>query len=129
MAEKNQQKNAKKFCFKCGAEIFEEAEICPKCGVRQPTQTSEAKPAQVISSKGNASPGAATILSFLFPGLGHIYLGDIFFGLIFMILYACSWGLAFITAFICSPIPIIAWIWSMYDSYNLALKINKGEVE
>ncbi|MBU0527879.1 hypothetical protein KKE92_05330 [Candidatus Micrarchaeota archaeon] len=129
MPEKNQQTNAKKFCFKCGAEIFEEAEICPKCGVRQLTPVREVKPTQVISSKGTSSPGVATILSFLFPGLGHIYLGDIFFGLIVMVVYACSWGLAIITALICSPIPILIWIWSMYNSYNLALKINKGEVE
>ncbi len=129
MAEKNQQINAKKFCFKCGAEIFEEAEICPKCGVRQFTPVSEVNVSSVTSSRGTTSPGIATILSFLFPGLGHIYLGDIFFGLIIMVLYACSWGLAILTAFICSPIPILLWLWSMYDSYNLALKINKGEVE
>lgn len=25
----------KKFCYKCGKEIFKEAEICPECGCRQ----------------------------------------------------------------------------------------------
>ena len=29
--------NDKKFCMKCGADIFQEAEICPKCGVKQPS--------------------------------------------------------------------------------------------
>jgi len=29
----------KKYCVNCGAEIDEKAEICPKCGVRQPEST------------------------------------------------------------------------------------------
>ncbi len=33
MSEKS---GGKKYCVSCGAEIDEKAEICPKCGVRQP---------------------------------------------------------------------------------------------
>ncbi|WP_243684786.1 zinc-ribbon domain-containing protein [Methanosarcina barkeri] len=39
------------FCRACGAEILDETEICPKCGVRQ-------KPAQV------KNPGLAAVASF-----------------------------------------------------------------
>lgn len=142
MAKEEKQKEAKpgkKFCFKCAAEIFEEAEICPKCGVRQHksvSTTAKASPELQTSrtsntspSRGHVSSGIAIILSFFWPGLGHIYLGDIMFGLFVMFMYAVLWVVAVITALLCSPVPLIVWIWAMYDSYNLAKRINRGEVE
>ncbi len=59
-----------KFCPSCGKELqFENAEICPNCGVRissPPLPQSEIK-----------SPGIAAIASFVVPGLGQIYCGQI----------------------------------------------------
>ena len=37
--EVNTEDSAKKFCTSCGAEIFEEAVICPSCGANQETAT------------------------------------------------------------------------------------------
>jgi ribosomal protein L40E/TM2 domain-containing membrane protein YozV len=142
MAEKEAKdpKPGKIFCFRCGAEIFEDAEICPKCGVRQNRNAGAVKtmPAQPAGSAGQsgASPprghvnsGLAIILSFFWPGLGHVYLGDIMFGLFVMVAYTVLWGIAVLTALICSPIPLIVWIWAMYDSNNLAKRINSGKVD
>ena len=142
MAEKEQKepKPGKIFCFRCGAEIFEDAEICPKCGVRQHRHASTAKqspesqqpqPAGSTAPppRGQVNSGLAIILSFFWPGLGHIYLGDIMFGIFVMVMYAILWGLAIITALICSPIPLIVWIWAMYDSNSLAKRMNSGEVD
>lgn len=140
MAEKAERepKPGKIFCFRCGAEIFEDAEICPKCGVRQRKHAGAAKspepqPASPSGDsrapRGHVNSGLAILLSFFWPGLGHIYLGDIMFGLFVMIIYAVLWGFAVLTALICSPVPLVVWIWAMYDSNNLAKRINSGEVD
>ena len=47
------------------------------------------------------NPGLASVLSFIFPGLGHIYLGQITSGAIYAFLWAFSWSVS-------SPIPILA---------------------
>jgi TM2 domain-containing membrane protein YozV len=44
-----------KFCYKCGEKIFEEAEICPKCGVRQTHPPGYAPPSQQPASGQTAS--------------------------------------------------------------------------
>lgn len=55
-------KDQTKYCPSCGAEIKELAEICPKCGVRQPS---------VGKSSGNSTVGIITLVLCLFLG----YLG------------------------------------------------------
>jgi ribosomal protein L40E/TM2 domain-containing membrane protein YozV len=140
MADEEKPREAKPgkiFCFRCGAEIFEDAEICPKCGVRQHKHAGKSpEPQQPQPSGSSASPprghvnsGLAILLSFFWPGLGHVYLGDIMFGLFVMVMYTIVWGLAILTALICSPLPLILWIWAMYDSNNLAKRINSGQVD
>ena len=68
------------FCKSCGAVIKKEAEICPKCGVRQ----------LPIGATANASPKSRTvafILAFIlgYIGIHRFYIGKIVSG-IFMIL-------------------------------------------
>jgi len=62
------------FCSSCGAIIKKEAEICPKCGVRQKKQNSE------ISSKWLT----LFLLSFFFGFLGvdRFYVGKIGTGIL-----------------------------------------------
>jgi len=51
-----------KYCYKCGEQIFEEAEICPECGVRQKqppeTEQSQNNESEAIPT-GNPSAGEA----------------------------------------------------------------------
>ena len=54
-----------KFCQSCGKKININAEICPHCGVRVANIRSSEEKSVVLSA----------ILSFLFPGLGHLYIG------------------------------------------------------
>ena len=69
------------------------------------------------------SPGLAAVLSFFFCGLGQIYNGQIFKGVIMLIAYAVSWWMVWLViGFITTP---ILWIWGMVDAYRTALKINK----
>ena len=140
-----------KFCYRCGEKIFEEAEICPKCGVRQKHLPGYQHPAAGSPASGNPapenqnpqpgtqnpqpaktyeerkSPALAAILSFFWCGLGHAYCGDLSFGIMLMIVYPIIAFVCSITI-ICIPFVLLMWIWGMYDSYNLAKKINAGEV-
>jgi TM2 domain-containing membrane protein YozV len=109
-----------KYCQHCGAQIASEAEICPKCGVRV------AAPPQTTPSV-TKNPGIAAVLSFLFVGLGQIYNGQIGKGVLFIILGVVCIGLAFfIIGLIAGP---ILWIYSIYDAYKTADKINRGLVK
>jgi len=62
----------------------------------------------------------STILSFIIPGLGQIYNGQIFKGVIIFF--------AFLITFITCICPIIIWIYGMYDAFNTSVKINNGEL-
>ena len=97
------------FCRNCGAVISREAEICPKCGVRQKTNLQK-------------NPGVAAVLSALWVGLGQIYNGQIGKGLLFMVLQILNCLLLFIViGFITVP---AFWIYGIYDAYKTAQKTN-----
>ena len=68
-----QPKNTK-YCINCGAEIDIKAEICPKCGVRQP------------SISGGRSRIVASLLAIFLGGLGihKFYLGN-WIGIIYLL--------------------------------------------
>ena len=69
------------------------------------------------------NPSIATVLSFLFMGLGQVYNGQIGKGIVFIILYAISFVLMFVlVGFITTP---ILWIWGMIDANKSAKKINE----
>ena len=103
-----------KFCSNCGEKIDAKAEICPLCGVRVKDLTM------------TRSPELAAILSFLVVGLGQLHNGEIEKGIIFIICYVVSIALCIfgIGLFL---LPIL-WIYSIYDAYNSAKKINNGEI-
>ena len=113
MAEEETVTEAKKekavdeaFCSSCGEVIKKEAEICPKCGVRQ-------KSASAFANEKYAVPA---ILSFFLPGLGQIIKKEVGKGIVIMLAIFASLllmlvGIGFLTY------PII-WIWSVYDAYT-----------
>lgn len=104
-----------KFCQSCGEKININAEVCPHCGVRVSNiQISEEK--NVLLS---------AILSFLFPGLGHLYLGLNRKGVSYIIAYIVSAILIFIL--IGFVLMIIVWIWALIDSIKSTEAINRGE--
>ena len=104
-----------KFCQSCGEKININAEICPHCGVRV---------AGIVPSE-EKSVLLAAILSFLFPGLGHLYNGLTKKGLSFIIAYIVSAVLIFLlVGFI---LVIIVWIWALVDAIKTTEAINRGE--
>jgi uncharacterized membrane protein YvbJ len=50
-----------KFCYKCAKELFDEAEICPGCGVRQHMSA---------ASNGKPNRVTAALLALLLGGFG-----------------------------------------------------------
>ena len=59
------------FCRACGSPIDSRASICPKCGVAQ-----HAVNLSVLSTQEPKSVGLAIFLSFIWPGVGHLYSGS-----------------------------------------------------
>ena len=96
------------FCPECGNELISKnAEICPNCGVR-------------LRGSGK-SPGIAALCSFIFPGLGQVYNGDVGRG--FLILLGTIVGLIFFV------IPGLAvFVYGIYDAYATAKRMNAGEI-
>ena len=104
-----------KFCQSCGKKININAEICPYCGVRVAN----------IRSSDDKSVLLSAILSFLFPGLGHLYLGLSKKGISFIIAYIVSAILVFIL--IGFVLMLIVWIWALIDSIKVTEALNNGE--
>jgi TM2 domain-containing membrane protein YozV len=104
------------FCSSCGSAIKEDAQMCPECGVAQ----------NGGSGTGERNPGIAAILSFLFGGGGQIYNGQIGKGIAIILIQMVNLGLMFVV------IGFLTWpataIYSVYDAYNTAKKINQGEI-
>ncbi len=110
-----------KYCANCASQIDQNAEICPECGVRQPGSATYQQ-----SVQPQKNPGIAAVLSALFVGLGQIYNGEILKGIILIIVYSISVVLMFVfIGFITTP---LLWIFGVYDAYNSAKKINAGEI-
>ena len=66
--------------------------------------------------------GVAVVLSFFWTGLGQIYNGQIFKGLIMIGIQFINGLLMFILiGYITAP---LFWIWGMYDAYRTAERIN-----
>lgn len=67
-----------KYCMTCGELIHEKAEICPKCGVRQPV---------VSASVSGRNRTVAALLAFLFGWIGihKFYLGQMTAGIVYLV--------------------------------------------
>lgn len=91
-----------KFCTRCGEKIDIQAEICPKCGVRQGLPKSQ--------KTEKKEPWLAALASFFIPGLGQLYTKQ-------------SFGKA--ALIFCTSILIIPWIYGIYDAYKKAEEMNE----
>ena len=97
-----------KFCQSCGKKININAEICPHCGVRVANIRSSEEKSVVLSA----------ILSFLFPGLGHLYISFIIAYIVSAILIMLLIGIILV---------IVVWLWALIDSIKSTEAINRGD--
>ena len=105
-----------KFCQSCGKKIDINSEICPYCGVRV---------ANIMRSSEEKNVLLSAILSLLFPGLGHLYLGLNKKGISFIVAYIVSAILVFLV--IGFVLIVIVWLWALIDSIKATESINRGE--
>ena len=64
----------------------------------------------------------AAILSFLMPGLGQIYAGQLGRGILIFILTFLG--------YLCFVIPgLFIWIWNIFDARNQVEKLNKDNIK
>ncbi|WP_405295319.1 hypothetical protein [Methanobrevibacter sp.] len=61
----------------------------------------------------------AAVLSFLIPGLGQAYAGDVKKGVIFFIIAVVLAIISFFTGFLLSIISLIFAIYAAYDAYKM----------
>ncbi len=75
----------KKFCTTCGEQILKEAEICPKCGVRQIASFS-------INASENKSLIGTILLTYFLGAIGvhYFYLGKVLKGILYLIFSSTS---------------------------------------
>jgi TM2 domain-containing membrane protein YozV len=71
------------FCSSCGAIIKKEAEICPKCGVRQKVAVDPTKDRSMVA--------ALLLLIFLGSGIHRFYLGKAGTGILMLLLAIPAW--------------------------------------
>lgn len=105
----------KNHCHHCGTSVNENQEICVACGVSLKNKKNS-------SSNGEKEPWLMALLSFLIFGLGQIIMGQTAKGVtmlvVFFILGFITFGLS---VFITLPISVI-------DSYLIAKKKKEGKV-
>ncbi len=120
------------YCSTCGAAIPDGATFCPKCGARSNDN-------QTVCILKDKDQMLALILSFLITGLGQVYVGKVLRGIAFFLLgdvlfIAVFIGGAFLAGasitlgsgvmIISLLLPLVVWVYGMYDAYTLAGKYN-----
>lgn len=125
-------------CPSCGSEVPEGAQYCGKCGEPLVVPVYTEQPAQPMEWEQvtihQKDPTAAFLLGLLpglvgFWGIGHMYAGDVFKGL--LILFT-GWALIFITIFsgpffLCFLVlGLVLWLVQAFDAYRTAVARNSG---
>ncbi|MCW3101320.1 MAG: hypothetical protein JWL77_6938 [Chthonomonadaceae bacterium] len=116
------------FCRACGRPVDSRAVICPACGVAQ-------HPADPVFTPGGGmvlpaqpkSSGVAIILSFLWPGAGHLYAADNDKAIAFLVISAICFliSLTIIGLVITIPVWLGCAIYTMIDSSHAADRYNQ----
>jgi len=137
------------YCSKCGRGLEDGTRFCPSCGNDTMGQGNnndqngnnyQNNNTQRVIQMRDKSSGLAAVLSFLWAGLGQIYVGKIVRGLIFMLVWAIvaagamgiifvgvlsgSIGVIGLAIIIYYVLLLIFWIWNIIDAHKLANEYN-----
>lgn len=117
------------FCSKCGADVEHNAQYCPNCGAQlyetRPNnyQTRAQQSPQYVTPLKNG--GLAAVLSFIIPGAGVIYAGQIGKGLLYFIIGALV-TIATVFIIFAGILFLVFWVWQIYDAYNITEEYNNA---
>jgi TM2 domain-containing membrane protein YozV len=118
-------------CVECGKEFNLESnanisDFQCECGgdLKYVAQNYPENQKNYVENK-NKEPILSLILSFFIVGLGHLYNGQTEKGIILLIAGFVFAGLSLFLVGI--PFFLAVWLYGMYDAYQSAVKINRGE--
>ena len=119
-------------CPNCGTELKYDGKFCPNCGANlesissapQTNAETMVTPNQTVATT-KKNPFVAAFLSIIFPGIGQLYIGQNNKGGYFIVLAAVS--IVLMVLFIGFIFYVLFWLWSIFDAYASAEKLNKGE--
>ena len=110
------------YCSGCGSAIHPQAVVCPRCGV--PTvSAAQATGAAMNVALNSKSAGLAILLSLVFTGAGHWYVGRVGRGIAFFAAAFISGLLIF--ALVGLFILPIVWVWAAIDANKCAQTHNQ----
>jgi len=117
-------------CVSCGQAICGECRV-PIQGKNYCKRCSAELASRPIAQRGLAygqqkSSGIAALLSFLWPGAGQIYNGQIGKGILLVLLQIVNFILMFVL--IGFVTGFLLWVYGIYDAYHTAERINRGEI-
>ncbi|NQU24927.1 MAG: hypothetical protein HQ567_26890 [Candidatus Nealsonbacteria bacterium] len=83
-----------------------------------------------VRSQPAKSPGIALVLSFFWPGLGQLYVGDLVKGLLMMFLLPTVALIVILLTgetgyYVACAVSICIWIYGMFDAYTSAERYNR----
>lgn len=109
------------YCSGCGNPVHEQAVVCPQCGVptRGAAQTTTAAMTVALNSKSTA---AAILLSLVFTGAGHWYVGRVGRGFAWFGAAVLS-GILVVAVIGLVLLPVV-WVAAAIDANNCARKHN-----
>ena len=105
------------YCSGCGSAIHPQAVVCPRCGVAT-VSAQQATSAAMNVAMNSKSTGLAILLSLVFTGAGHWYVGRVGRGLAFFAAAFVS-GLLIFALVGLFVLPIV-WVWAAIDANKCA---------
>lgn len=120
------------YCPHCGKQNDDTVSFCSSCG--KPLNAGTQQPQAASSYAARKSSGIAVVLSFFWMGLGQLYNGQIGKGILLMFLEPVLIIFGFFTLIFLIGFPIllgafVLWVWNLYDAYNTAERLNRGEIK
>lgn len=109
------------YCGGCGNPLHPQAMVCPHCGVAS-QGVAQATGAAVAVALNAKSTAAAVLLSLVFTGAGHWYVGRVGRGFAFFAAAVVSWILVFFVIGLVL-LPIVS-IWAAIDASKCAQQHN-----
>ena len=125
-----------RFCSNCGSPVLSQAPYVSESPQTAPKRSMTTSPRQqtishppvrsdrhAIISRKQKSPGVAAFLSFLWTGLGQIYVGELGRGIMFMVIaFFLLWTVFIGIGLILIP---VWWIYGIFDANKLANQHNE----